>query len=86
MEDLEVKIFENYKDLDQYCEYDLDIIKDMNANILKILLHLSMNCKEKTDYIKDYNSKNNVGVSISNYLNKWGYSRELLKSVVIWLR
>jgi hypothetical protein len=82
IDELELKVYPPYKDLEPFQEYKLEDIKDIHANILYILNALYNECSIKKDTIENYNDNHRIGFSISNFINTLHYENNLLKEQV----
>ena len=78
-EQVEIRTFTQYKELEPFHEYNLDDIKAMHASILVFIRHLQTKFETNENTIHNYNAKNHVGFSISNYLNTLEFENLLLK-------
>jgi len=82
MNDLELKTFPVYKELEPFYEYKIEDIKDIHNNILHLINKLYTQYTENDDQIGHYNENQKVGFSISNFLNTLNYENNLLKEQV----
>jgi hypothetical protein len=82
IEELELKSYPVYKDLEPFQEYKLDDIKDIHSNILLLINKLYSQSTGKTDSIEHYNDTHKIGFSISNFLNTLEYENRLLKEQI----
>jgi hypothetical protein len=82
IDDLELKTYPVYKDLEPFQEYKIDDIKDIHANILLLINKLYLKSYSKTDDIEHYNENHRVGFSISNFLNTLTYENKLLREQI----
>ena len=80
--DLELKTFPVYKDLEPFLEYKIEDIKDIHNNILHLINKLYTQYTENDDQIGHYNENQKVGFSISNFLNTLNHENNLLKEQV----
>ena len=78
-EQVDIRTFTQYKELEPYHEYNLDDIKAMHANILVFIKHLQTRFETNENNIHNYNVKNRAGFSISNYLNTLEFENLLVK-------
>ena len=83
IDDLELKTFPVYKDLEPFHEYKLDDIKDIHNNILLLINKLFDQCTIQDEDIDNYNDNHKVGFSISNFLNTLEYENRLLREQVV---
>ena len=83
IDDLELKTFPVYKDLEPFYEYKIDDIKDIHNNILLLINKLFDQCRIKDEDIDNYNDNHKVGFSISNFLNTLEYENRLLREQVV---
>jgi hypothetical protein len=82
IEELELKSYPVYKDLEPFQEYKLDDIRDIHSNILIMINRLYSQSNGKTDTIDHYNENHRIGFSISNFLNTLEYENRLLKEQI----
>ena len=82
IDDLEIKTYPVYKDLEPFQEYKLDDIKDIHMHILHLINRLYEKCSSKDDTIENYNETHSVGFSISNFLNTLHYENKILRDQV----
>jgi len=80
--ELELKSYPAYKDLEPFQEYKLEDIKEIHSNILFLINQLYARTIDKTDAIEHYNDNHRIGFSISNFLNTLEYENRLLKEQV----
>jgi hypothetical protein len=80
--ELELKSYPAYKDLEPFQEYKIEDIKEIHANILFLINQLYSKTIDKTDAIEHYNENHRIGFSISNFLNTLEYENRLLKEQV----
>ena len=80
--ELELKSYPAYKDLEPFQEYKLEDIKEIHSNILFLINQLYAKTIDKTDAIEHYNDNHRIGFSISNFLNTLEYENRLLKEQV----
>ena len=80
--DLELKTFPVYKDLEPFYEYKIEDIKDIHSNILHLINKLYTQYTVNDDQIGHYNENQKVGFSISNFLNTLNHENNLLKEQV----
>jgi len=81
--ELEVKSYPVYKDLEPFQEYRLEDIKDIHSNILIIINKLYSQLNTKVDCVDHYNESHKIGFSISNFLNTLEYENRLLKEQIV---
>ena len=81
-EQLDIRTFAAYKELEPYHEYNLDDIKALHSTILSFIKHLQTRYETNEDNIRNYNSKHRVGFSISNFLNTMDYENLLVKQQI----
>lgn len=81
-DELEMKSYPAYKDLEPFQEYKLEDIKEIHANILFLINQLYGKSIDKNDAIEHYNQNHKVGFSISNFLNTLEYENRLLREQV----
>ena len=82
IEELELKSYPVYKDLEPFQEYKLDDIRDIHSNILIMINRLYSQSNGKSDTIDHYNENHRIGFSISNFLNTLEYENRLLREQV----
>jgi hypothetical protein len=82
IDELELKTYPVYKDLEPFQEYKLDDIRDIHNNILLLINRLYLQSTGKTDVIEHYNENHRVGFSISNFLNTLEYENRLLREQI----
>jgi hypothetical protein len=82
IDELELKTYPVYKDLEPFQEYKLDDIRDIHSNILLLINRLYLQSDGKTDVIEHYNDNHRVGFSISNFLNTLEYENRLLREQI----
>jgi hypothetical protein len=80
--DLELKTYPVYKDLEPFLEYKLDDIKEIHENILLLINQLYSQSVSKEDTIVHYNDNHHIGFSISNFLNTLEYENRLLQEQI----
>lgn len=78
-EQVDIRTFTQYKELEPFHEYNLDDIKAMHASILVFIKHLQSKFETNENNIHNFNAKNHVGFSISNYLNTLEFENLLVK-------
>jgi hypothetical protein len=83
IDDLELKTYPAYKDLEPFHEYKLEDIKDIHNNIMVLINRLFDQCALKDDDIDHYNENHRVGFSISNFLNTLEYENRLLREQIV---
>jgi hypothetical protein len=77
-EELELRSYVPYKDLEPFKEYKLEDIKEIHNNILHIIQLLFQNYKNKHDSINNYYQDHEIGFSISNFINTLEYENRIL--------
>ena len=82
IEELEMKSYPAYKDLEPFQEYRIDDIKDIHSNILILINKLYQKTSVRNDDIEHYNENHRVGFSISNFLNTLDYENRLLREQI----
>jgi hypothetical protein len=84
-DDYTIHKYENYKDLDPLLQYSIDDIEKLNNDIIDILSKLCVKYTNTSKYISQYNKKNQVGPSISNFLNTLNYeNNNLLEKITLY--
>lgn len=68
-----------YKDLEPFIEYKSHDLNSIHNNILALIDLLYIQTNSNLDNITHYNDTNQMGFSISNFLNTLGYENNLLK-------
>jgi hypothetical protein len=81
-EDLEIKSFPVYKDLEPFQEYKIEDICDIHENILQLINKLHTQSRYKNDDINNYSENHRIGFSISNFLNTLEYENRLLQEQI----
>jgi len=79
VDELELKTYPTYKDLEPFQEYKIDDIRDIHSNILLLINKLYLKSSVRSDDIEQYNEHHKVGFSISNFLNTLDYENRLLR-------
>jgi hypothetical protein len=82
IDELELKSYPTYKDLEPFQEYKLEDIKDIHSNILVLINKLYLQLNSKVDCVDHYNENHKIGFSISNFLNTLEYENRLLKEQI----
>jgi len=82
IDELEVKTYPVYKDLEPFHEYKLEDIKDLHTNILLLINKLYLQLTGKVDSVDHYNENHKIGFSISNFLNTLEHENRLLKEQI----
>jgi hypothetical protein len=82
VDELELKSYPTYKDLEPFQEYKIDDIKEIHTNILVIINKLYLKSYSNHDEIEHYNEHHRVGFSISNFLNTLDYENKLLREQI----
>ena len=82
IEELEMKSYPAYKDLEPFQEYRIEDIKDIHSNILLLINKLYQKTSVRNDDIEHYNENHRVGFSISNFLNTLDYENRLLREQI----
>jgi hypothetical protein len=77
-DNIELKSYPPYKDLEPFQEYKLDDIRDIHENILQIINELYTQCNKKQSNIDNYNENHRIGFSISNFINTLNYENAIL--------
>jgi len=81
-EDLEIKSFPVYKDLEPFQEYKIEDICDIHENILYLINKLYTQSTNKNEDINNYSENHRIGFSISNFLNTLEYENRLLQEQI----
>jgi hypothetical protein len=76
-------VFPIYKDLEPYKKYDFDIIQNIHEVLITLLGSLNGILTNKEHELKIYQSKNNVGFNIDNFVNTINYNNIILREKVI---
>ena len=77
--------YENYKDLEPTKQYKLKDIEELNKDIIDIISKLCFKYTKMAKYINDYNKNNQVGYTISNFLNTLTYeNNNLLEKITLY--
>lgn len=82
IEELEMKSYPAYKDLEPFQEYRIEDIKDIHSNILLLINKLYQKTSVRNDDIEHYNENHRVGFSISNFLNTLDYENRILREQI----
>jgi hypothetical protein len=82
IDEIVVKTYPVYKDLEPFQEYKVEDIKDLHSNILILINQLYLKTESKYDVIDHYNENHRVGFSISNFLNTLSYENRLLREQI----
>jgi hypothetical protein len=82
IEQVDMRTFTPYKDLEPYHEYNLDDIKVLHATILGFIKHLQFRYDTNEYNIRNYNTKNRAGFSVSNFLNTMEFENLLVKQQI----
>jgi hypothetical protein len=82
IDELELKTYPVYKDLEPFQEYKLDDIKDIHSNILLLINRLYLQSTGRNDTIEHYSENHKIGFSISNFLNTLEYENRLLREQI----
>ena len=82
IEELELKSYPAYKDLEPFQEYRIEDIKDIHSNILLLINKLYQKTSVRNEDIEHYNENHRVGFSISNFLNTLDYENRLLREQI----
>ena len=82
IDEIIVKTYPVYKDLEPFQEYKVEDIKDLHSNILILINQLYLKTESKDDVIDHYNENHRVGFSISNFLNTLSYENRLLREQI----
>jgi len=82
IDEIVVKTYPVYKDLEPFQEYKVEDIKDLHSNILILINQLYLKTESKDDVIDHYNENHRVGFSISNFLNTLSYENRLLREQI----
>ena len=71
-----------YKDLEPFLEYKTHDIKSIHNNILELVHILYNEIDTNSENITHYNDNNQMGFSISNFLNTLDYENKLLREQI----
>jgi hypothetical protein len=82
IDQVDMRTFTPYKDLEPYHEYNLDDIKVLHATILGFIKHLQFRYDTNEYNIRNYNTKNRAGFSVSNFLNTMEFENLLVKQQI----
>jgi hypothetical protein len=82
IDQVDMRTFTPYKDLEPYHEYNLDDIKVLHATILGFIKHLQFRYDTNEYNIRNYNAKNRAGFSVSNFLNTMEFENMLVKQQI----
>jgi hypothetical protein len=75
--------FPIYKDLEPYKKYEFDIIQNIHEVLITLLGSLNGILTNKEHELKIYQTKNNVGFNIDNFVNTFNYNNIILREKVI---
>ena len=81
-EDLELKSYPVYKDLEPFQEYKIEDVCDIHENILYLINKLHSQSMNKNNDINNYSENHRIGFSISNFLNTLEYENRLLQEQI----
>jgi len=81
--ELELKSYPVYKDLEPFQEYKIEDIKDVHSNILLLINKLYLQLTNKINAVDHYNENHKIGFSISNFLNTLEYENRILKEQIL---
>jgi hypothetical protein len=81
--ELELKSYPVYKDLEPFQEYKIEDIKDVHSNILLLINKLYLQLTNKMNTVDHYNENHKIGFSISNFLNTLEYENRILKEQIL---
>ena len=72
-----------YKDLEPFKQYDFEIIQNLHELLINLLTSLNNILINKEHDLKLYQTKNNIGLSIDNFVNTFNFNNIMLKEKII---
>ena len=86
IDELELRTFPVYKDLEPFIQYEIDDIRSVHNTIIKFVVHLYKSSELKSYHIESYNNTHSVGFSISNFLNTLTHENDILhKQITLYV-
>jgi hypothetical protein len=81
-----IKVNDNYpiyKDLEPFKQYDFEIIQNLHELLITILTSLNSILINKEYDLKVYQSKNNIGLNIDNFVNTLNFNNIMMREKII---
>jgi len=81
-----IKVNDNYpiyKDLEPFKQYDFEIIQNLHELLITILTSLNSILINKEYDLKVYQSKNNIGLNIDNFVNTFNFNNIMMREKII---
>jgi hypothetical protein len=81
-----IKVNDNYpiyKDLEPFKQYDFEIIQNLHELLITILTSLNSILINKEYDLKVYQSKNNIGLNIDNFVNTFNFNNIMTREKII---
>jgi hypothetical protein len=72
-----------YKDLEPFKQYDFEIIQNLHELLINLLTSLNNILINKEYDLKLYQTKNNIGLSIDNFVNTFNFNNIMLKEKIV---
>lgn len=72
-----------YKDLEPFKQYDFEIIQNLHELLINLLTSLNNILINKEHDLKLYQTKNNIGLSIDNFVNTFNFNNIMLKEKIV---
>ena len=81
-----IKVNDNYpiyKDLEPFKQYDFEIIQNLHELLISLLSSLNNILINKEYDLKLYQSKNNIGLNIDNFVNTFNFNNIMMREKII---
>jgi hypothetical protein len=81
-----IKVNDNYpiyKDLEPFKQYDFEIIQNLHELLISLLTSLNSILINKEYDLKVYQSKNNIGLNIDNFVNTFNFNNIMMREKII---
>lgn len=81
-----IKVNDNYpiyKDLEPFKQYDFEIIQNLHELLITLLSSLNNILTNKEYDLKSYQSKNNIGLNIDNFVNTFNFNNIMMREKII---
>jgi hypothetical protein len=72
-----------YKDLEPFKQYDFETIQNLHELLINLLTSLNNILINKEHDLKLYQTKNNIGLSIDNFVNTFNFNNVMLKEKIV---
>lgn len=72
-----------YKDLEPFKQYDFEIIQNLHELLISLLTSLNNILVNKEYDLKMYQSKNNIGLNIDNFVNTFNFNNIMMREKII---